>query len=98
MAASQTKVNSFFKTRKSSNNIHASKRRKLQNVQEDNLRSQVLSEDKTLIPQPTVQAKSKNEIYGNLNVRTVNKSREVGSTKETEVRYGKIFNKKKKRL
>ena len=80
----QAKVTNFFKTRKGSDNIHASKRRKLLNVVEDNIISHVFTEDKISIPEPGIQPQSKSEISVNLNVRSVNNHKSA-STKKTEV-------------
>ena len=63
----------------------------MQNIQEDSIISQILSEDKTSIPEPTKRAKSKNEILGNLNAQTVNKSRVDEQAEETQVRSVQLF-------
>ena len=77
----QAKVTNFFKTRKGTSDIHASKRRKVQSIQDNIVISQTSLEENAVESKVSVQPLDKSEI---LNVPTVNKQLE--STGETEVR------------
>ena len=80
----QAKVTNFFKTRKGTSDIHASKRRKVQSIQDNVVISQTSLEENAVESKVSVQPLDKSEILGNLNAPAVNKQLE--STEETEVR------------
>ena len=71
----QAKVTSFFKTRKGTSDVHASKRRKLQSVQNDVVISQTSLEEKADPCESKMHPLVNSEILGNLNVQSVNKTR-----------------------
>ena len=80
----QAKVTNFFKTRKGTSDIHASKRRKVQSIQDNVVILHTSLEENTVESKVSVQPLDKSEIIGNLNVPTVNK--QLKWTEETEVK------------